>query len=50
MIKRLNNKEGKEILDKSGLKILSANDLNDAAKQIVEARFPGARVILAEVF
>ena len=32
-----NFKEGKEILDKSGLKILSANDLNDAAKKIVEA-------------
>ena len=32
-----NFKEGKEILDKSGLKILSATDLNDAAKTIVEA-------------
>ena len=32
-----NFSEGKEILDKSGLKILSASDLNDAAKQIVEA-------------
>ena len=32
-----NFKEGKEILDKSGLKILSAKDLNDAAKKIVEA-------------
>ena len=32
-----NFKEGKEILDKSGLKILSASDLNDAAKKIVEA-------------
>ena len=32
-----NFKEGKEILDKSGLKILSAMDLNDAAKKIVEA-------------
>tara|TARA_B100000780_G_C21094413_1_gene441244 strand:- start:396 stop:1556 length:1161 start_codon:yes stop_codon:yes gene_type:complete len=32
-----NFKEGKEILEKSGLKILSANDLNDAAKKIVEA-------------
>jgi succinyl-CoA synthetase beta subunit len=31
-----NYKEGKEILDKSGLKILSATDLNDAAKKIVE--------------
>ena len=30
-----NFKEGKEILDKSGLKILSASDLNDAAKKIV---------------
>jgi len=32
-----NFKEGKEILDKSGLKILSATDLNDAAKKIIEA-------------
>ena len=32
-----NFKEGKEILDKSGLKILSATDLNDAAKKIVDA-------------
>ena len=32
-----NFKEGKEILDNSNLKILSANDLNDAAKKIVEA-------------
>ena len=32
-----NFKEGKNILDKSGLKILSADDLNDAAKKIVEA-------------
>jgi len=32
-----NFKEGKDILDKSGLKILSATDLNDAAKRIVEA-------------
>ena len=32
-----NFQEGKDILDKSGLKILSANDLNDAAKKIVEA-------------
>ena len=31
-----NFKEGKEILDKSSLKILSASDLNDAAKKIVE--------------
>ena len=31
-----NFKEGKEILDKSRLKILSASDLNDAAKKIVE--------------
>jgi len=31
-----NFKEGKEILDKSGLKILSAADLNDAAKKIVQ--------------
>jgi succinyl-CoA synthetase beta subunit len=32
-----NFQEGKEILDKSELKILSASDLNDAAKKIVEA-------------
>ena len=32
-----NFKEGKEILDKSGIKILSASDLNDAAKKIVKA-------------
>ena len=32
-----NFKEGKEILDKSNLKILAASDLNDAAKKIVEA-------------
>ena len=32
-----NFQEGKNILDKSGLKILSASDLNDAAKKIVEA-------------
>ena len=32
-----NFQEGKEILDKSNLKILSASDLNDAAKKIVEA-------------
>ena len=32
-----NFKEGNEILDKSNLKILSASDLNDAAKKIVEA-------------
>ncbi len=31
-----NFKEGKEILDKSNIKILSASDLNDAAKKIVE--------------
>ena len=29
--------EGKKILDESGLKILSASDLNDAAKKIVGA-------------
>ena len=29
--------KGKAILDKSGLKILSASDLNDAAKKVVEA-------------
>ena len=32
-----NFKEGKKILNKSNLKILSASDLNDAAKKIVEA-------------
>tara|TARA_B100000886_G_scaffold333739_1_gene288261 strand:+ start:3812 stop:4972 length:1161 start_codon:yes stop_codon:yes gene_type:complete len=32
-----NYKEGKNILDDSGLKILSASDLNDAAKKIVNA-------------
>ena len=32
-----NFKEGKEILDNSKLKILSASDLNDAAKKIIEA-------------
>ena len=32
-----NFKEGKDILDESGLKILSASDLNDAAKKIVGA-------------
>ncbi len=32
-----NFKEGTEILEKSNLKILSASDLNDAAKKIVEA-------------
>ena len=32
-----NYKEGKEILEKSNLKISSAADLNDAAKKIVEA-------------
>jgi len=32
-----NFQEGKNILDKSGLKILSASDLNDAAKKIVDA-------------
>ena len=29
--------EGKKILDESGLKILSASDLNDAAQKIVGA-------------
>ena len=32
-----NFKEGKDILDKSNLKILSASDLNDAAKKIIKA-------------
>ena len=31
-----NFKEGKEILDNSGLEIIYANDLSDAAKKIVE--------------
>ena len=31
-----NSKEGNEILDNSGLKIISANDLNDAEKKIVK--------------
>ena len=31
-----NFKEGKKILDNSGLEIISANDLSDAAKKIVE--------------
>ena len=32
-----NYEKGKEILDKSGLKLISASDLSDAAKKIVEA-------------
>ena len=32
-----NFKQGKEILDKSGLKLISAENLDDAAKKIVEA-------------
>ena len=32
-----NFKEGKKILDNSNLKILSADDLNDAAEKIVNA-------------
>jgi succinyl-CoA synthetase beta subunit len=32
-----NFEEGKKILNESNLKILSATDLNDAAKKIVEA-------------
>ena len=35
--KNLPFEEGKKILDQSNLKILSAMDLNDAAKKIVEA-------------
>ena len=31
-----NFKEGKKILDNSGLKIISASDLSDAAKKIVK--------------
>ena len=32
-----NFEKGKEILEKSNLDILSANDLNDAAKKIINA-------------
>ena len=32
-----NFKEGKKILNNSGLKIISANNLSDASKKIVEA-------------
>ena len=32
-----NFQEGKEILDNSGLKLISAENLDDAAKKIVEA-------------
>ena len=32
-----NFKEGKQILDNSGLKLISAENLDDAAKKIVEA-------------
>ena len=32
-----NFKEGKKILDNSGLKIISASDLSDAAKKVVDA-------------
>ena len=32
-----NFEEGKKILENSSLKIISANDLSDAAKKIVEA-------------
>ncbi len=32
-----NFKEGKEILENSGLKIISAENLDDAAKKVVEA-------------
>ena len=32
-----NFKEGKEILDNSGLQIISADNLDEAAKKIVEA-------------
>ena len=33
----INFKQGKEILDNSGLKLISADNLDDAAKKIVEA-------------
>jgi len=32
-----NFEEGKKILENSGLKIISANNLSDAAKKVVEA-------------
>ena len=32
-----NVKEGKEILDTAGLKLISADNVDDAAKKIVEA-------------
>jgi succinyl-CoA synthetase beta subunit len=32
-----NYKEGKKILDNSGLKIISASDLGDAAEKVVKA-------------
>ena len=32
-----NFEEGKKILDNSGLELISASDLSDAAKKIVEA-------------
>ena len=32
-----NFEEGKKILDNSGLKIISASDLSDAAKKVVDA-------------
>ena len=32
-----NFEEGKKILENSGLKIISADDLSDAAKKVVEA-------------
>ncbi|MDC3125599.1 succinate--CoA ligase subunit beta, partial [Candidatus Pelagibacter sp.] len=32
-----NFKQGKEILDNSGLKLISAENLDDAAKKIVDA-------------
>ena len=32
-----NFEEGKQILDNSGLKIISASDLGDAAEKVVEA-------------
>ena len=32
-----NFEQGKKILENSGLKIISANDLSDAAKKVVEA-------------
>ena len=44
-----NFKEGKEILDKSNLKILSASDLNDAAKKIVDAKTIDVKALIKNI-